>query len=72
MSKYVHIEDIHIERNEWAEVWDCDGDKVCSFPLDFTDKQIKHSIGLINKFYVKGLDVGQDQKARQIRDVLGL
>lgn len=69
--------DCHIERTDnmkgpVAELHDCEGDKVWTFPASFTDEQIMAALAFANYTYRVGISVGSERKAEEIRSVLGV
>ena len=77
-EKFRHHEDCSIERREdfamgdVADLYDCDGDKVWTFPGDMTDSQIMLALSFANHAYGKGVEVGEHKKTHAIKAVLGL
>lgn len=77
VDKYRHEVDCSVERTESiegavAELYDSDGDKVWTFPASFTDGQIMAALAFANHTYKRGISVGVERKAAEIRSVLGV
>lgn len=75
---YVHSEDCSVIRDHeefntnLAVLMDCDGDIVFSVPKEYSDEQIFYILNLVNTFYSKGIKYGEENKAYQIRKILGI
>lgn len=78
VDMYRYEEECSVERTEnivgrpVAELYDCDGDKVWTFPDSFTDEQIMAALAFANHTYRVGINVGVERKAEEIRSVLGV
>lgn len=75
--KFRHEEDCRVERTEnitgpVADLYDCEGDKVWTFPDSFTDEQIMAALAFANHAYKLGVGIGANRKAEEIRSVLGI
>jgi hypothetical protein len=51
---------------------DEEGTEMGRFLAGWTDNEIMMALHLANKFYAKGIEVGKDRKAAEIRTCLGL
>lgn len=49
-----------------------DGVRIWSFPAEWSDDQIKLALSFANHAYARGVQVGLDRKAGEIRSALGL
>ena len=80
---YAHIEDCEIVRPDSA--WKsmringlarlCANDEEFSyfnFPESFTDEQIEIALMFANSAYERGVEIGKDRKADEIKKALGL
>ncbi|EGI7654928.1 hypothetical protein T6R82_003476 [Salmonella enterica subsp. enterica serovar Montevideo] len=77
VDMYRYEEECSVERTEnivgpVAELYDCDGDKVWTFPDSFTDEQIMAALAFANHAYKVGISIGSDRKAEEIRRALGV
>lgn len=71
----IHPEDAVIERDEKREVvmlFDSDGNTYREFPIEWTDEQVKQALLFANYAYAQGWDAGASDKAREIRNALGV
>ena len=75
---YLHKEDATLGRRmegntpEYVELYDCDGNKLYTFPGAMTNEQIMVAIDFANKIYSIGVETGKKQKLCQIQSALGI
>jgi hypothetical protein len=78
MEHYLaHISDCEIVRSFKGRegvvaVVDCDGDVVFSVSNQWTDEQILIAFNIANKSYSEGFKAGENNKAYEIKKVLGI
>ena len=83
MNKMVYWEDCIVVRpdSEWEDMRLEGHARLCAndeeysyfnFPESFTDEQIRIALRFANLAYAKGFSHGKDDKAREIRRVLGV
>ena len=75
---YLHKQDAVLVRRmegtlpEYVDLYDCDGDKLFTFPGSMSDAQIMVAIDFANKIFSTGVRIGAGQKLLQIRAALGI
>ena len=75
---YLHKQDAVLYRRmegafpEYVDLYDCDGDKLFTFPGSMSDAQIMVAIDFATSVYSTGVQVGAGQKLRQIRAAFGI
>jgi hypothetical protein len=81
MDKLCHFEDCYIERKDedhdiligaCAELRNEEGELIFRFPSAWTDEQIKTALKFANDAYAKGIGVGMQRKATEIKACIGL
>jgi hypothetical protein len=75
-EKVLHLEDAVIDRGDGSEavarLRDEEGKVIFEFGFHWTDSQIKHALRFANDQYARGIRVGRERKAQEIRSALGI
>lgn len=74
--KLLWPQDAYIERSDnlgrVAVLWDSEGDRCWSFPIEWSDEQIMAALAFANHAYSAGVKFGSAQKSSEIRKALGV
>lgn len=78
MESFLHEQDSFVDRvdngfgTEVAKLCDEEGACVFTFPVAWSDEQIRLALQFANKTYQLGVERGQGRKAAEIRACLGI